>query len=394
MIINPLLDALMIQTLKANAPAPQERGVAPVGLPGEPKGIREAQSDSRLNDRPFHQSHVPGAYGISKASVPTSSTIITLNETARLIADIMAKHPTVDTRLLLAPMTLTELNRPGFMASSLQNLVVFSGLFYESHLARWFRGDYSENLLKNEPQFNQFKEPSLRIVPSDSGSLKSAEDRMHSMIRHQLEVLANPNLIFTGHLMPGIPMQMWLQLGNYIGNEYVTDDGEVSQNSSMKLQLIFRVEHSSFDYVDIELTLNSDALSVKMTGNSILLQEYFRRDFEEIRLKLINAGFSEVNFYRKLHSRLEAKPQFRMPMVFGSCMQPGKHDRAIEQEYGFQAEHIHNQARARGLTPYKGHELLGLLVNLDFDRNIPDELYMAVEVISSWIIGQIIYLQE
>ncbi|MBI6882536.1 hypothetical protein [Pseudomonas putida] len=396
--INPLTDALLIQSLKTGSAAPSDKSVTPVVEAEGGQGTREVKSDSRLNDRPYHNLSAYAGYGPSRGYLPGSSTVITLNETAKLIADIMVKYPLVDSRLLIQPLAELQIGKAGVLSSHLQRLVAFSGLFYESHLASWFKGDYPEALLRLEPQYSLFKGSDHRaqtFIDPPGLSIRGAEERMMYMIRHQLEILDRPNLQFAGTLIPGLPVQLWMQ--QVVLPVAINEHGEQLHSSSALAfgwKVLFRIEHRSFDYIDFALSLLDRDLSVKMTGNHAVIQEWFKRDQAELIKNLADIGIGPVHFYRQLMSRLEVKPEFRIQITAGSTIPVSKAKTAIEQEYGVEAEHIFYRADQKGMTTHQSHELFGLLMKLNTDQKIPLALYSVIEILTYWAIEQIQYLSD
>jgi hypothetical protein len=394
--VNPLVDAFLLQSLKGAAVPAGERGTVPVGTTEAGQPLREVQSDSRLNDRPFHQGPAKAAYGPARGYSPGASTIITLNETARVIADIMIKYPQVDAKLLILPLLMNQLGRTGAFASHLEKLVSFSGLFYESHLASWLKGEYPELLLKNEPQSNFFRAGEQRaatFIDPPGLSLRGPEDRMHYMIRQQLELLDSPNLRLSGQLVPGLPVHLWLQ--QVVLPVDIDEEGASIVSRGPKAsgwRVLVRLEHPSFDYVDFMIELVEHNMSIRMTGNSLVLQEYFRRDYEKLNSSFGDLRIEKVTFHRKLLSRLEVRPDFKLSINTGSVMRSSNGATPLENEYGHQAEHIFAQAQEKAMTSHKSYEMLGLLMNLDMDRKIPRELYAVIEILTFWVISQINYL--
>lgn len=394
--LNPLTDALLVQSLKGTVVPAGERGTAPVGTTEAGQSIREVQSDSRLNDRPYHQGMGRAGYGPFKGEAPGSSTIITLNETARVIADIMIKYPQVDAKLLVLPLLMNQLGRTGVFATHLEKLISFSGLFYESHLASWLKGEYPEVLLKNEPQSNFFsaaEQRSSSFIDLPGLRLRGPEDRMHYMIRQQLQLLDSPNLQLAGHLVPGLPVQLWMQ--QVVLPVDIDEEGASIMSrgpTASGWRVLFRLEHLSFDYVDFTIELVEKNMSIRMTGNSMVLQEYFRRDYEKLHNSFSDLRIEKVTFHRILLSRLEVRPDFKLSITSGSVMRSSAGQKPFENEYGNQAEHIFVHAKNKSMTSHKSHEMLGLLMNLDMDRKIPRQLYSVIEVLTYWVISQINHL--
>lgn len=396
--VNPLVDAYLLQSLKGNATPADEKGTPAVLRAEAGQGTRKVKGDSKLNDRPYHPPLGVTGYGPTRSYSPGASTVITLNETAKLIADIMVKYPVVDSKLLIHPLSPAQIGQQGVLASQLHRLVSFSGLFYESHLAGWFKGEYPEALLSLEPQFNFFKGSDQRqqvFKDSPDLNLRGPEERMQYMIRHQLEILDSPNLHFSGSLVPGLPVQLWLQ---HVVLPLAIDEKGTEEKAQRKRafgwRLLIRFEHRSFDYVDIAIALVDDDLSIRMTGNHAMLQEYFRRDFNDLSKEFSNLGIKQSHFTRQLMSRMERRPDFKLNITSGTHMPPSRGRTGLEQEYGTQAEHVFFKAKSKMATGHQTHELLGLLMNLETDRLIPQSLYSIVEVISYWVHDQIQYLSD
>lgn len=396
--VNPLIDALLLQSLKGTVTLASDKGTPPIALPEASQGTREVKGDSKLNDRPYHPPLAPAGYGPIRGYAPISSTVITLNETAKLIADIMVKYPVVDSKFLIQPLLESQIGKSGALADQLHRLVSFSGLFYESHLASWFRGEYPEALLKLEPQFNYFKGADHRkqiFLDSPDIKLGGPEDRMHYMIRHQLEVLDRPSLHFAGILVPGLPVQLWLQ--HVILPTAMDEEGDslnCDKKKAFGWKVLIRIEHAKFDYVDIAIALIDEDLSVRLIGNHAMLQEYFRRDFGELSKAFSDLGIDNTHFSRQLISRMEVRPDFKINITSGSHLPISTSKSELDQEYGSQAEHVYVKAKGKGMTAHKGHEMLALLMNLETDRKIPANLYRVIEILTFWVMSQIEYLSD
>lgn len=115
---------------------------------------------------------------------------------------------------------------PAMLEQALSRGLKESGLFYESHLARWFSGEYSlEDILK-EPQgrlsgqkteqqmpmlaknmtpeaFEAAIKSRAGMVPADVGS----DPRTLPIIKEQLATLQTGQLLFQGELFPGQPLE-------------------------------------------------------------------------------------------------------------------------------------------------------------------------------------------
>jgi flagellar biosynthesis protein len=59
----------------------------------------------------------------------------------------------------------------------------------------------------------------------------------------------------------------------------------------------------------------------------------------------------------------------------------------VAKGYGVAAESIMREARAHGLYVHASPELIRLLMQVDLDRQIPPELYLAVAEVRAWVHG-------
>lgn len=109
-----------------------------------------------------------------------------------------------------------------------------SGLFYESHLARWFGGDYKLSDVLREPQGRlsdhkqlasvslpeqdhvstvqkpgsfEIMEAAFKKAGSNPGPEGIADQRALPIVREQLEALQSGQILFRGELFPGQPLE-------------------------------------------------------------------------------------------------------------------------------------------------------------------------------------------
>lgn len=59
----------------------------------------------------------------------------------------------------------------------------------------------------------------------------------------------------------------------------------------------------------------------------------------------------------------------------------------VAKGYGVVAESIMRQARENGLYVHQSPDLIKLLMQVDLDRQIPPQLYLAVAELMAWIHG-------
>jgi flagellar biosynthesis protein len=59
--------------------------------------------------------------------------------------------------------------------------------------------------------------------------------------------------------------------------------------------------------------------------------------------------------------------------------------RVVAKGRGLLADEIVRRARAAGLYVHESRELVGLLMQVDLDRHIPPQLYVAVAELLAWL---------
>jgi len=164
--INPLIDTLLHQVLGKRVDTPPARELNEPVRPVSPAdALRALHSDSRLDARsrsslvpeaarPQREPGQAPAAGRPAGDAPPASTQIHFTPSARSIADVLLRFPAPPSSVQPAqPLVLPgEAPAASQLAERLQGSVRDSGLFYESHLARWYRGEMPRDQLLREPQ--------------------------------------------------------------------------------------------------------------------------------------------------------------------------------------------------------------------------------------------------
>ncbi len=200
--ITPLIDTLLHQVLgkRVDTPTPQ-----PLNRPVQPTApsdaLRAVHSDSRLDARhpPPVAGEVARGQGRDTAPSPASagdtprSALTHFSGTARTIADLLGRFPAPPSAVTAAaPLVAAgEAAAPEALAQRLSGSIRDSGLFYESHLVRWYQGGMSRQQLNREPQMLQLLQQ-LRFTPaaSASGATPSAAATAASAPAANAEALA------------------------------------------------------------------------------------------------------------------------------------------------------------------------------------------------------------
>lgn len=182
--ITPILDTLLHQVLGKRVDNPSPKVLNEPVKPMTPsEAPRALHSDSRLDARQTQLTPLGGAAAretpqegtpAARQGQTPASTTTQFSPAARSIADILVKFPAPPSALspsapLMSPSG--ESASPTQVASSLQASINESGLFYESHLGRWFRGELSRQALEREPQMLMTR--AQRPAPNDFAALGS-----------------------------------------------------------------------------------------------------------------------------------------------------------------------------------------------------------------------------
>lgn len=181
--ITPLIDTLLHQVLGRQAEASLQRAVnQPVKPipPGEgPRAIMgDASLDGRaslpLGDLKRLPQPLDGGRTLPRGDAPTQSpgsTQTHFSPAARTIADLLLRFPAPPSVIRPeAPlMTGSEKPVPSVVATRLEASIRDSGLFYESHLKRWFQGEGSRQQLLNQPQMQAGPRPPAPLLPPGLG---------------------------------------------------------------------------------------------------------------------------------------------------------------------------------------------------------------------------------
>ncbi|MCE8022130.1 flagellar hook-length control protein FliK [Halomonas sp. MCCC 1A11036] len=185
--ITPLLDTLLHQVLgKRVDTAPPRELTEPVRSVDPGEGPRALHSDSRLEGRrpttaPLQGTSTPAQRGDGQplrgdTPLAPASFQTHFSPTARTIADLLLRFPAPPSVLSAKAPLMNAGETPGAstLADRLQSSVRDSGLFYESHLARWYRGEMSRQQLENEPQMLRTQRFAPAASTTGGASMQSA----------------------------------------------------------------------------------------------------------------------------------------------------------------------------------------------------------------------------
>lgn len=363
-VITPLIDTLLHQVLGKRGDAPVIRDMPEPVKPLAPGSApRAVQSDSRLESG--------RAGGAAQARIGTggegrpvttgppllpSSTATHFSPAARTIADVLLKFPappsvvTPSAPLIADPTSVTASQ----VAAGLQGSVESSGLFYESHLASWFRGNRARGDLLREPQM-QFAPPATArkgdprsagpslapmsaqggvprtTIPSlagvtfrpvaspaalagDASPMPSfdsteqadtdarqtpvssrADDVLQHLVRHQLELLVTPTLRWEGDVWSGLFMALSLQMPAGLEERDPRQQGSQGQDEEgLVWHSAMTLRLDRLGELGVELRLRDRALWLEIRANDAATRDSLQGGKAEFESRLRRCGLDDV----------------------------------------------------------------------------------------------------
>ncbi len=159
----------------------------------------------------------------------------------------------------LRPNVLAELPEPARsqLPARLSQTLSESGLFYESHLARWVRGEHTFEKLLREPQARLGREqaPESRLAELDG-----MPDEAARIAGRQLQLLEGGPFFWQGFAWPGQWMEWLVEERQQGGGEGERETGADQWRTELRLTL------PRLGQVQARLGLAGDRLSINLSG--------------------------------------------------------------------------------------------------------------------------------
>lgn len=261
-------------------------------------------------------SDAPSARAIARALVGGSAGGLALERSAelhlsrgggvlaRLLAQVNAARGEPSAASAPRPLTAhTMTPRPAELSALLAQQVTASGLFYESHLAAWVRGQFPKSRLADEPQAR------LAFTPAPSGAAGTpggdtaaagnaapaiVDPRLAALVRQQLELLSSGVFQWQGEAWSGAPMR-WTIESESDGRPR-ENDGAAPASTALALDL------PGIGAFEARLRVAGDRVSVAAWAERGAGRELIAADLETLRRRLREAGFDRSSV------RLMAEP--------------------------------------------------------------------------------------
>ncbi|MDQ7733170.1 flagellar hook-length control protein FliK [Halomonas sp. SpR1] len=178
--ITPLIDTLLHQVLGRQGELSLQRALDQPVKPIHPgQGPRAVMGDANLDGRAttsplsdLKRLPLPadGGRTLPRGEVPPSpqgSTQTHFSPAARTIADVLLRFPAPPSVMRPEAPLITSQETPtaSAVATRLEASIRDSGLFYESHLKRWFQGEGTRQQLMNQPQMQPGPRSLASLLP-------------------------------------------------------------------------------------------------------------------------------------------------------------------------------------------------------------------------------------
>jgi hypothetical protein len=152
------------------------------------------------------------------------------------------------------------------LARSLEHAIATSGLFYESHLARVLRRDYSLASLSREPQAAW---PSGTLSPdSPAPASSTTSEAASTMLTKQLDVLDTRALAWSGDVWPG--QRATIALREDLSGEAANDASEEPAHATWRMQVA--LDLPSLGHVQATIALRGRNVDFVLTAANEIAQ--------------------------------------------------------------------------------------------------------------------------
>ncbi|WP_374259944.1 flagellar hook-length control protein FliK [Zoogloea sp.] len=203
-----------------------------------------------------------------------------LSQAGRLISFLLTGQPAAETARLNGGEPLLAAPPVGAgsataLANRLGDAVGRSGLFYESHQARWLAGQVDAASLKQEPQSRIAAESASLPASGSDGAMaataRTAEhaapipERLLPLVHQQLDALATHQLVWQGQVWPGQNMEWEIEDPRREGSG--EDEPEPYWNTTLRLSL------PSLGGVEARLHLTPAGVAMRLIADSEATRE-------------------------------------------------------------------------------------------------------------------------
>ncbi len=270
--------------------------------------------------------HLTLAFVADRSSSNTSTTAqesvsTTLSQTGKLIGSLIGNNSPQTQQPAPAPLNgsqplVEKMPESGAeLAPLLKQALTQSGVFYEAHQARWVDGQLTVEALKQEPQGKlaphsllpptASQEPiadinydsktaaaqsghTLPNIPEPQASENRMPQEIATLVRQQLDGLANNNFTWQGQIWPG--QQMRWEIGDSPGKDQSAPLSEEREwQSKLKLSL------PSLGDIDVTLNLRPGGkVMLTINAESNTAEAHLRQQTEPLLTQFTTAGLEII----------------------------------------------------------------------------------------------------
>ncbi|QIL89880.1 hypothetical protein GNX18_09035 [Microbulbifer sp. SH-1] len=300
-----LLDTLLHQVLgKRVDTATPERQPAPVKPLTPADAVQQLRSDSRLDPRRDatlfggnenisgkNASETISNSGLQDISRPKIQHAgVQLSTVARTLSELL--RDTQETAPVIRPVRpLADSDQPRAMelAATLKSSVENSGLFYESHLLRWYRGERERLLLESEPQMQ------TGAGGAPGSGMPAKEESLQVLLRQQLELLATPQLRWEGEVWPGHYLELCIRMreddGQNAGLAHYSSGSETGDASETFWEVDLKLVLPVVGEISLHLTMSDDSLKIVAQPETPVVENLVANKMPDLHRQLDALGF-------------------------------------------------------------------------------------------------------
>lgn len=230
------------------------------------------------------------------AALADSAARAALSPTGRLISFLLTGQPAPETPTIargqpLQPAGAGPLN-PAALAAALRQGISESGLFYESHLAKWSAGEMPTDALRREPQGRMPITPAPGASPGPAATPGSASaqpaaaaeatasarastvpspaaasradavpERLLPVMHQQLDALATHHYAWVGQAWPGQVMELEIEDPRGDGESDASAADEAPWKTTLRLSL------PTLGGVEARLALDSHGVRIRLSAD-------------------------------------------------------------------------------------------------------------------------------
>ncbi len=264
-----------------------------------------AQAGATTGDVPAQRPIVTNVSLLLNHANPAGNLNAAVASRTALPAMAMAGQAVDGLRAALAPganlatqgVAQVALASQAVLPQRLRQVVRESGLFYESHLARWSRGELSLEGILREPQARLGRAeqvttglPELRQMPEEAARLAG----------RQLMMLEGGPFVWQGQVWPGQPMQWLIEEHG---------EGQTEAEEGTRWQTELRLTLPRLGEVSAQLSLSALGLKLQLNAGSETALAEIRGALPQLAERLRETGLQVQALSTRLIERDDTSPE-------------------------------------------------------------------------------------